>query len=581
MCGIHFIQSFEQALDDDEVRLMVEKIKHRGPDASQTILIDSKTAISHHRLSIIDPSKAANQPYVVNNRYYLSYNGEIYNYKKLRKQLEQNGVCFNTDSDTEVVAQSLIHYGENAQSHFEGMFAYVWYDRLTQEIITGRDPSGIKPLYIKENKNSLTLTSEIKACQMAPLSLNIISKELLNNYFNYKYIGGSDSPYQQINQIKAGECKVYRNSQWHTVTHTNSTRLKMPFNLKQRILESGISDVPMGLFLSGGIDSLIIYHCFKENSIPLTCFYINIDNDLQEESRLQKLTNKYGDQLHIVDFHKDLTNNLIDYLGAIDHPVADSAGFLTWLLAKKAKKEGIKVTFSGAGADELFAGYNRHLAFNHILHWSSFFPVHFLKYLPITPFYRGDKKRLVNKLLSSIKKSPSATWDQFIRLNLSTNQTSFSKVESLEAALEHDRTNYLIDDILSITDRASMAHGVEVRLPFLHPEIIKWVKNKTVTEQLLNGKKSLLKDWLDKRNIKFESVKKGFGLPLTNNLQVLEPLKSSILKLKEPSHPVYYYLDYKRIRNIIKKHEEGSNNYSSELWALIIFDHWYQNHEQN
>lgn len=579
MCGINFIYSKKQPLEKKVIEQMMFATAHRGPDFSTSIPINANMGIAHNRLAVIDLSANANQPFVLENRYYLSYNGEIYNYKTLRKLLENEGILFTTNSDTEVLAQLLKTKGEKGITLLKGMFAFVFVDNQTNCLIAARDTYGIKPLFYYENDEYLIFSSETRGIIASGCYSPAINKKGINDYLNFKYVTGNTTIYHDIFSLDPAEVFCYHNdSSKKTITPPE----KLSFNSNtinqfKKTIEAGVlaslpSDVPLGILLSGGVDSNFIYHTIKKHSSDkLTCFYINIDNDDNEQQQLVKLTQSYNDELIQLNYSENFAQNFHDYIRNLDHPIADSAGFLTWLLTKKAQEKGIKVVLSGAGGDELFCGYNRHLAFYRYLKLRPLIPLQLVKLFPFSSFLSKNNKRLVKKLLNDLSPNSSETWGNFVRLTLpQRNKIDLTEeVNSLDDAVLHDQKNYLAKEVLSITDLAAMANGVEVRVPLLYHQY-----NISANTLLKKGKKWILKELTENP----ATSKKGFGIYLTREVLATPFFTKLITELNNPQHFIYDYLHYRETQRLIQSHLNKKNNYSPELWSLIILICWLDHH---
>lgn len=579
MCGINFILSKKQPLNKVAIEQMMLSTAHRGPDYSNYIQINSHTSIAHNRLSVIDLSANANQPFVLENRYYLSFNGVIYNYKTLRKSLENEDIKFTTNSDTEVLTQLLITKGEKGIALLKGMFAFVFFDNQTHSLIAARDSYGIKPLFYFESEEYLIFSSETRGIIASRCHQPTVNKNGINDYLNFKYTTENTTIYNRLYSLNPNELFIYSEA---TSTRSSFQQEKLFFNtnsipqlkstIEAGILASLTSDVPLGLLLSGGVDSMLIYTTIKKYSTEkITCFYINADNDAEEQQQLEKLTQHHHDELIQVDYLVDFEQNLLSYISHLDHPIADSGGFLTWLLTKTAQEKNIKVVLSGAGGDELFCGYNRHFAFHQYLKLKSLIPFKLINWLPTTFLFPKKGNRLITKLLSDVSSNKTETWSNFIRLSLPLkNHVQLTdKIDTLDKAMVHDQTNYMIKDVLSITDLASMAHGVEVRVPFLYNQ--NTINSATL---LKKGKKWILKELLTQST----RSKKGFGIYLNEQLLNTPIIASILVELKNPVHYIYTYLNYTETQQLIQQHQNKKNNYSPELWALIILICWLNTH---
>lgn len=569
MCGIHFIHS-NTPVSSQTMENVCNSTTHRGPDNTTHTFITPKIAIGHNRLSVINLKEEANQPFCINNRYYLSFNGEIYNYKLLQEELKNEGFPCNTNSDTEVVLRLLILKGMECLSQLIGMYAFVFYDSLTDTTIATRDAFGIKPLYYHFENQQLFISSETKA-----LTSKGVKKQLhptaLAHYLQFKYAPITTTFYNTIHSLSPQYVLMYKEGKITLLPKPKPKSLPS-ISLKQLLTksveENGISDTKIGLMLSGGIDSqsllLTLKELKRENTI---CFYVNGDADTKEETAIKKLTQELGFQLEVINWQKAFNTNLEEYLNTIDQPVGDIAGYLTFLISKRAKELGVKSLLSGIGADELFAGYNRHKAFYYAQKW------HLKLFKPVSFLFKNN--RLISKLFKSLHASPHQTWLNFIALELPFTTTSNSTAAfSFKDCLKHDLENYLVGDVLSVTDQSSMANGVEVRVPFLNEEIRHYTQSKTATYFFKNGSKAELRTIFHLP----KTTKKGFGIPFKTEYFNIPVIKSCFELLENPNHLFYEHLSFTKTQNLIQQHKKSTKDYSPECWTLLIGSYWLHKH---
>ena len=619
MCGINLIIDKKGKLSDDTIRRMTAATAHRGPDATAfQVLPHGRGSIyfGHNRLKIIDTSAASNQPFVsADGRYLLLYNGEIYNYRELRIGLEQKGCTFRTQSDTEVLLQLLVTEGQRGLPRLNGMFALAFYDQQQQRLWLARDRFGIKPLYYAETPDYFLVSSEIKAI----IRTNLVPKELnatqLEYYLNYKHAAKPQTFYKHIQELKEGCALHYiaNKSTLHSYISALHPEVKKekPEELVQHterlltdsVLKHLVADVPVGLFLSGGIDStllLALLHRAGHRHFPAFTIAHHASEKsfgTQDAHFAQLAAQKYEANHTVFQISDTLLTETDAFVQGLDQPVADGAGLLTAYLAQQVKPH-IKVALSGAGADELFAGYNRHRAFYVYLKNQKkavFFKgisKPFAQLLP-TGFPHPLRKKFLlwHKLTHKIQKSPRQTFLNFTALDYHLPQLLRSSplelphsTEPLTATtdwlrwcLRQDQHQYLISDILAITDQASMQHSLEVRTPYLENHLALHLNSLDSEILFKQGQKWVLKELLARHQGEafLRRSKEGFGMPLGRWLR--QPHNQWLLtELQQPNHILFTYLDYARTQQLLQTHLRGSHDFSTEIWALIVLAKWLQ-----
>lgn len=553
MCGIlgsSFVESkisFNNAL---------EYLKKRGPD-SMGIWSDSFICLGHTRLSIRDLSDSGAQPmFSYDGRYVIIFNGEIYNDSLLREKLEEFKINLNGFSDTELVVNLFAVIGVEAFSLIEGMYAIAIYDSIKNILYLTRDPYGIKPLYVKNNGNSFSFSSEIKALYLLDKSddpFSNISKDLFDYY---GHIPNGRSILSEIYECEPGELirydltsKVSDRKQLHTILDywRNSFSLNTGVDVFGSLVESIsdsfsrhlVSDVPVCLFLSSGLDSATLASVARMKNISLTCITVGFEKykntDKDEVPLAIAMAKKYGHDHHFKYYSDDELESLFDdFIVSMDQPTID--GFNTWLACRLARSLGFKVALTGAGADEIFNGY-AHLNIIRKIYLFNilFFPFRMFK----------GKKFLIEFLPYKIKKiillliysqSVSTMLDIYRSFSMShqiphNNRPEDSKIwgrefkSSLDIAkfcLYYESTNYLRFRLLRDSDWASMAHGVELRLPFVDKVFLSEVsKNFEAIAKL--SKVDLFKK-MSTLNLPSELLKRkksGFNVPFLNKKDVV------------------------------------------------------------
>lgn len=624
MCGIAGIFSIHTISEHQKsvMEVALKKMQHRGPDFSM-IKGNENVQLGHTRLSIIDTSSDANQPmYTEDKKFALIFNGEIFNFKPLREELSKAGTHFKTQSDTEVLLQLLIKTGKNALSKLNGFFAFAFYDFDKKEIWIARDRYGEKPLkYFYENQ-TLYFASDLNAlrCFHSNPSINLDALQL---YFQYNYIPAPFSIYNSMYKLMPGEMIVANTSgmkieKYYSLTEETelSNESEIKSILKQKLQDAVkirmISDVPLGSFLSGGIDSTIITGIAKDFDSSLNSFSIGFPDEKHfDETPFAKIAAKHLKTHHEV-FEvtpRKLLQNMDDVIAKMDEPFADSSALAVYELTKQTKSK-ITVALSGDGADELFGGYHKHMAHQkaakqnvtNLLLKNSAGVWSLLKGSRNSK--TGDRIRKAKKYSSALKLNPV---DRYIRwasilsvaerrnlfnqtiLSENTNEkmdsyfNSITDGKDLNQILRTDIKLVLANDMLVKTDMMSMANSLEVRPPFLDHRIVELSLRIPEQFKIKNGsKKNILKEtfsaYLPEELM--HRPKKGFEVPLHSwfNTDLKSRIDSEWLSEKKYSGKDIFNYDYlKKIKNDVFSENPGDS--SATVWAMIVLQEWMKNNK--
>lgn len=525
MCGIHLI--WGKSANKEAVRSLMSQSHYRGPDQEAAMSPWPGLWVGVNRLKILHPGPDADQPFwSVDGKSLLIWNGEIYNYKSLRNLLKKMGVDFITDCDTEVLMHWIRLFGAKGLEKLEGMFALIYVDLKDNSILVARDPSGEKPLYYSQNQDRLIISSEAKA--IANLTNAKFDKSQIENYSFLRAPLLGKTFFKSIKEWKPSRYSLilqHSTFRWDNIQPQKTKIQKFDKEEFKGLLKEAVStqfhaDVPVGMMLSGGMDSSLLYKTWYENTgTSLPAYTIEVEKKYQK---------KYADAAAAKDFVRKVPAdhrliqvdqnifwaNWENYLNSIDFPVGDSAGFLTWLIGNEAKKE-VKVLISGAGADELWGGYNRHAAFSSYLEYQKLV-------LAIKPFCQKlPFGTSFKKFFDSIENNPEKTFLNFTALvpvseDLASDYERIfhPKLPHYKKALDFDRQVYLVQDVLKIHDQALMAHSIEGRSPYLATNMLSFWK-EIQDENLLKGK-LWIKEILAESGLHEITKRKkfGFGLPL-------------------------------------------------------------------
>ncbi|QHT71250.1 asparagine synthase (glutamine-hydrolyzing) [Rhodocytophaga rosea] len=612
MCGIHLIIDKTFQLSQAPVQQMLQALHYRGPDAASQLSIKNHNHcvyIAQNRLRITDIRSEADTLFQSEDgRYTLAYNGEIYNYQDIRKRLERS-YHFRTQSDTEVLLYLLIAEGLEGISQVNGMFAFTFYDRMEEKLYLCRDRFGMKPLFYAENEKYLIVSSEIKGILASGLIEKEPNSKQIPHYLRFKFAQRPNTFYKNIYEIEPGYVYIYNpGKSLLKSSKLPAFQVSVPENFSLTQIEQSLveavqmhlpAEVPAGLFLSGGVDSTLLLAMIRESGkkdFPV----FSIANSAKDASFgtqdylfARKAAQQYGAAYHEIEISPDLLANFYAFVEKIDQPVGDGAAWLTWLLSQEAKKF-VKVIISGAGADELFAGYNRHQAyFQYLKHYS--WLQYLLPVLKKSAFLLPDgsshpfrkQARLLHKLLSQMDVSRQQTFVNFTAHlafaetnsedNLFPEATGQNMEQYLQQALQYDREHFLSADVLAITDRMTMQASLEARLPYLDAHLSALMESIPASVLLQKGKKWILKDILSRKGGQayVQRSKEGFGMPFG---QWLKSVNGKFLRelLQNRKALLYEHTSYAEINKLVQLHLAGKSDYSSELWTIVLLIAWLE-----
>jgi len=637
MCGIagQFDSLSSSSQEELEVlaRHMGGTLGHRGPD-DQGIWVDvnNGVALCHQRLSIVDLSANGHQPMVSHDsRYQIVYNGEIFNAKELRQQLEEEGCSFIGYSDTEVLLEGCVAWGvERAVKKLIGMFAFAIWDKKQQQLSLVRDRLGVKPLYWGYFGSLIMFGSELKSLRAHTGWQPEIDTAALASYVQYGYIPAPMTIYKNIFKLEPGtilqfstggipEISTYWSlsdvaisGQKNQCSLTgNEASLELETLLSDAVKRRMISDVPLGAFLSGGIDSSVVTTLMQKNSMKtVRTFSIGFQESGYNEAPYASVVAKYlgTDHTEIYVTPSEARDVIPELPGIYDEPFADASQIPTYLLSKLTR-EHVTVALSGDGGDELFAGYNRHIQSVKISEVQQKFPSWVLDLaskviksfspnvldkmfkLSQTP-QMGEK---LHKVASLINANPEnfysilvSNWNAdevLIRKQMKANKATafdsdYSKIlKSRSACMQlQDGLSYLPDDVLTKVDRASMAASLEVRVPMLDHRVVEFAWGLSDGLKIKNGQgKWVLKELLYKHvpQKMFDRPKAGFAIPIGEWLR--GPLKEWAEELINPERLAREgFFNPDIVWDSWKKHQSGKQNNQYRLWIILMFQSWYE-----
>ena len=590
MCGIHLI--WGKGANKKAIQALVNNSTHRGPDQSAIYSPWHGLWVGVNRLKILHPGSDADQPFWdPEGKNLLIWNGEIYNFRELRGVLSKMGVEFSTQSDTEVLLQHLKFFGKEGLSKLNGMFALIYVNLVQKSVLVARDRNGEKPLYYSQSPETLILSSETKG--IAQLIDPELDPAQISPYYYFRSASPGKTFYKGIREWKPSRYSTilqHSTFRWDNIPLPKKVSPKPDLPLFQEILQETITsqfhaDVPLGMMLSGGSDSTLLYSTwYKKTGTPLPCFTIEVEkkyrSKYQDADFAKKITEQIPAKHELISMDQNsFLENWDLYISTLDQPIGDSASFLTWMLAKQAKKE-VKVLISGAGADELWGGYRRHQAFNQYLSQQEFW-VKWANLLKKFPLGREWKK-----MMSGIDPDPQKTILNFSALenldpDLVEDYTRIfnPKLPEYKQMLDFDRQMYLVQDVLKIQDNALMAHGIEGRSPYLDARMLAlW---KAVEDPKLLLGKPWIKASLEEMDLKWVANRKkfGFGLPLQEWLSEGGPVaKKMFSSLKEFGNKKDLNLP-KPIFSLCQNPERHVKSHFLILYNLFLLAEWWKLHQ--
>lgn len=618
MCGI---AGFIGRGNQNDLEKMIAAIKHRGPD-DEGFFVDGDVGLAHARLSIIDLSERGRQPMFNDDKTIgLVFNGEIYNFKELRNELIGFGYKFKSDTDTEVIIYLYEKFGENCFSNLNGMFAIGLYDFKQKKLILVRDRMGKKPLYWGIFDGTLMFASELKALLKHPLFKKELDLESLNKYLLHEYVPTPHSIFKNVFKLEPATYLVYKNDKVEKKEfwNINYGGGKLNFNESLRLLGEKfeesvkarlVSDVPVGVFLSGGLDSsAIAYYAQKNYTGKIKTFSAGFEEKSFDESEYaQEVADFLGTEHYNFPIKaRDALEIIPKIEEFIDEPMADASAIPTYLLTKHTR-QFVTVALSGDGGDELFGGYPTFQAFeaaNIYKKIPAFLRNNFIdKLLHLVPdseknfnlgfilkkfvgAMRDEEKYIHHNWLGSFRREERENLFRREIWNTIKTGNEFEEVDHYWDSIPADETKnkilglyartYLMDNVLVKTDRVSMKNSLEVRCPFLDCGFVEFANSlpysfkyrKFTTKYIF---KKLMEDKLPKHIV--YRKKKGFGMPLARWLKnELKDFCEEILsENKIKSQNLFNYRYIERLKN---EHFSGKRDHRKKIWTLMVFSLWH------
>lgn len=580
---------------------MISQIRHRGPD-SEGQFIELPVSMGFCRLSIID-LETGDQPIIsADDQLVVIMNGEIYNYKELRSELLKKGHCFKTKSDAEVLLYLFKDFGMSMLEHINGMFAFALYDRRSCELWLVRDRLGIKPLYYRFDGEVFEFSSDARS--LVDKNAAAISRDGFLNYLGFSYTADASifdgvKKVPAATAIKVSSAGTDFHSYWSLKNFANSPRsLKGSMDKLRGLLEESVklqltSDVKKGILLSGGIDSGVLLAVSAQlEQEGMDTFSLQYENKQDDDIYFaDELSKKFGSKHHVLSLDKTHAESLIpSVLRRLDEPLADSSLIGTYALSNLAADNGVKVLLSGAGADELFGGYSRYhpnRTRDLVLGAFNLLPSFIKEKISADISIRASNTSVdyVSKI-SGINYAflreilYEDAYDDMLRDVSSVFNQSANEARDLTPEYSRmfcDLHGYLPYDILSVTDKGSMASPVEVRVPFLDHRIVEFAFEMPAAYNILGGKpkgmlKTIMKDTLPSSLLCRK--KSGFNAPVRNwfNGFDFKKMKESILD--EPSGALIGFVDLNKLSGMSDS-KFSSTNTAQTMYSLKMFNDWF------
>lgn len=622
MCGIcGFVNADpNETVNEHFLREMCQVIAHRGPD-DDGFYTDTRVGLGMRRLSIIDLVTGHQPVCNEDGTIWLVFNGEIYNYQALHADLANKGHRFVTKSDTEVIVHAYEEYGVHCAKMFNGMFAFALWDVLRQRLFIARDHLGIKPLYYWFNKGKLVFGSELKCVVTHPSTPRQVDLVALDQFFTLEYIPSPRTIFQGINKLLPGHWLLLEDGQLRVEQYWDIPFMETPLDeascaehlealIDDAVRMQLMSDVPLGAFLSGGIDSsTVVAAMSKSSNTPVKTFSIGFDDATYNELPYARAV---AERYQTDHYEEILAPNIAEtaqrLVRHLDEPFGDFSILPTFLVSEVARRK-VKVVLSGDGGDEIFGGYDTYVAQSwdrYYHHLPAAIRQGFMPSLMARVPPRPAKKGLINKtkrfvegaslppslqhtrwmmFMSEVDKS--ALYNSELRISLNGDSSYavmedyFKRMAAANPLAQQqyvDIKTYLVDDILTKVDRMSMAVSLEARVPLLDFRIVEFAVNLPPQMKLYRGEtKRILRRAMARRlpEMVLNKPKQGFSIPLKNWLRgPLKPMLTDLLSADLVQQRGYF--EANTVQKWVAEHLDGTANHSHRLWALMVFELWHQ-----
>ena len=621
MCGISGIITRSSVVDDTILQRMIAPIEYRGPDGDGYLCLENNTVgLAHRRLSILDTRAIGRQP--MNSacgRYWVTFNGEIYNYLELKKDLIAAGYNFKTETDTEVLIYAYAHWGRQCLERFIGMFAFALWDDDKKELFAARDRLGIKPFYYLLNNDRFYFASEVKSILAVVETNPVVDETLIDSYMSFGYVPGEATLFKGINRLLPGHALTYSQKDslkiftyWDlSFDNIHDNGITDHAHEVDQILTDSInlrlrSDVPLGVFLSGGLDSSAVVSLLSPGaSSGLKTFSVAYDFGAayDETPYAREVSQKFNTDHHETRMSpQQFVDFIPQYIRHMDEPVTEAAAISLYYVSKLAREQ-VVVCLSGEGSDELFAGYDFY-AYNlalekmrSLLGMSGSSMLSALgrkitrsqkinKYLdmleqPFEERYKGIssyddsvKNNLYQKDFLPVVKQGNPQLGEFLQ-SLHTKSQNW---DPLSRMLYFDTKTWLVDDLLIKADRMSMATSIELRVPFLDHRLVEYAAKIPSKYKMHNfNPKYVLKKMMKNRlpNSIINRKKMGFPTPLEMMFRgdLYEYAHDTLLSQQAVGRG---YFDRTAVENLLIDHRAGKAQNHREIWQLVVLEEWHR-----
>lgn len=623
MCGIAGLIKYCHGDISSEIKVMRDTFPYRGPDDKGSWVHPGRMlALGHRRLSILDTSPAGHQPmHDAEHGLTIVFNGEIYNYLEIREDLLSQGFHFTTGTDTEVILKAFACWGEACLQRFNGMFAFAIWQEKEQRLFIARDRLGIKPFYYLENNEGFYFASEVKAIRAVVAEPLPVEDRLIDAYMSFGYVPGEDTLLKGVKRLLPGHClfktlnsgeQVSPGKYWHLDFTVTEDRGEAYYLEKARsLLDNAIdfrlrSDVPLGIFLSGGLDSSAVVGLLAPRvKEPLKTFSVAYDfgSQFNEMPYARQVAKKFNTDHHeIFITPQDFCDFIPQFIHLMDEPVTESAAISLYYVSKLAKEQ-VTVVLSGEGSDEIFAGYD---LYRYMAVLEKYFSIggqgltgllaglgakmlpeghKIAKYLqlgslPLEQRYKGIstyeeryKKRLYrDEYYTHCNKQKDTAVHRFLADLFARTKNN----DVLSRMLNFDTKTWLVDDLLIKADRMSMAASLELRVPFLDYRLVEFAASMPAHYKIRNGQgkyllKKMMEDILPKEII--HRKKMGFPTPLKMMFEGdLYGYARDVLL--SPSSRVNAYFSRARIEEVLQEHKQHKMDHHRLIWQLIVLEQW-------
>ncbi len=623
MCGIAGVAGRS---DPSLVAQMCQSMRHRGPD-DQGIFDDDQVTLGMRRLAVIDLEGGRQPVHNEDESIWLVFNGEIYNYRELRSDLIARGHRFYTDTDTEVIVHLYEEHGEGCLEHLRGMFAMALWDRKRENLFLARDRLGIKPLVYAFDGHHLLFASEIKTLVDADASLNVFNPEALNYFMTYLYVPAPLSMFQSVRKLPPGHILSYRRGKLQLRPYWNLKDAVQKAGAGERLSEKDclervrellidavrmrlISDVPLGAFLSGGLDSATLVALMSQfGTGPVKTFsmgYAKADASFNELADARRVADAFGTDHREFILKPDVVSLLPNIVNATGEPFADSSAIPTYLISRETRKH-VTVALSGIGGDEVFAGYPRYLGAR-LSEWYAALP-HWARRRALLP--------LLNRVPESTKSRNIGGWmrrfaagglsdpfdrylqwisfsgpqfrrrlyDDAFREALGTvdiaayHRPPFAQFRDADygtRVISLDLQTYLPNDLLVMGDTLGMAHSLEIRVPFCDHKLVEFAAGLPASLKMKHFRlkhllRKMVKDMLPPEIL--HKKKQGFMVPIGAwfRAELRTYLHDTLLSERARARGIFKPAE---VAQLLREHTNGSQVWTHQLWALLTFETW-------